>query len=147
MKKLNWYGIVLLLILFVISFFKDDFTPDYRNTPSALFLSPDHLQASRLSTLGSHWLFWLMALLYTSCFIVLPTAIIKVVFQHKSLTQFTLLLHVCIALALYLCIFANVPAIDMIFVSKVNRYLHSPIITLFLWAAFMLNKRAPQHSD
>lgn len=147
MKKHNWYGIALLFILFVISFFKDDFTPDYRNTPSALFLSPDRLAASRLSTIGSHGLFWLMALIYSSCFIVLPTAIIKVVFQQKSLTQFTLLLHVGIVTALYLSIFANVQAIDMIFVSKVNRYLHSPIITLFLWAAFMLNKRAPQHSD
>lgn len=147
MKKFNWFALVLLMVLFTVSLFKDHFTPDYRNTPSALFLSPAYLNTSRLATLFSHPFFWLLALLYTLSFITIPTAIIRANFQQKGLTRFTLWLHIGLAGLLYLAIFINNPHIDTIFVSKINRYLHSPIITLFLWAAFALNKSIPQNND
>lgn len=147
MKKFNWIGITLLVLLFVMSMFKDNFTPDYRNTPAALFLSPEYLSTSRVLTLTSHFLFWLKAMLYTVCFIVLPSTIIHTIFKQRALSLFTCLLHLVIAIVLYTAIFINEPAIDSIFVSKINRYLHSPIITLFLWAAFQLNKSTIRHRD
>jgi hypothetical protein len=147
MKKLNWFAVALLMALFIVSLFKDNFTPDYRNTPSALFLSPAYLNTSRLATLFSHPIFWLLALLYTASFIIIPTAIIRANFRQNGLTRFTLWLHIGLAGLLYLAIFINNPSVDTIFVSKINRYLHSPIITLFLWAAFSLNKSTPQTHD
>ncbi len=147
MKKFNWLALWWLVLLFIISFFKDNFTPDYRNTPVAFFLSPDQLSTSRLATLYAHPTFWFLALLYTASFIVLPTLVIQAAFRQKGLSRFTLWLHVGLAGLLYLAIFINNPSVDAVFVSKINRYLHSPIITLFLWAAFSLNKSTPQTHD
>jgi hypothetical protein len=136
--KYSWLPFSLLLLLLVISVFKDDITPDYRNTPNAAFLSPETLQSSRISTLLTHPLFWLSALIYTILFTLLPTLIIKFTFQQKSLTAFTSYVLGCISILLYLAIFANSPLLDQVVVSKVNRYLHSPILVLFLWAAYTL---------
>lgn len=136
--KHYWLPLILLLALLFISVFKDDITPDYRNTPNAAFLSPSTLQNSRISTLLTHPLFWFSAVIYTILFILLPTLIIKFTFKQKSLTAFTCYVLGSISILLYLAIFANSPLLDQVVVSKVNRYIHSPILVLFLWAAYTL---------
>lgn len=142
MKTDKWKTISLLLILFLLSLLKDDLTPDYRNTSAALFLSPENLKgASRVATILSHGAFWAKAFLYTGCFVLLPPAIVHFAFRQPALTRFTLYLHLGAATCLYVGVFLNLAIIDHILVSKVNRYLHSPIITLFLWAAFTLTNK------
>lgn len=141
MKADKWKATALLVALILLSLLKDELTPDYRNTQSALFLSPELLQGSRLATLVTHGLFWFKALLYTVCFVLLPTGIVHFAFRQQALTRFTLYLHLGAAMLLYLSVFANLASLDHILVSKVNRYLHSPIITLFLWAAFTLTNK------
>lgn len=136
--KYNWLPLSLLLLLLVISVFKDDITPDYRNSPPASFLSPNMLTQSRIATIFTHPLFWLTALAYTTLFVILPTLIIRFTFKQKNLTAFTGYLIGGIAFLLYLAIFINSPLLDQLFVSKVNRYLHSPILVFFLWAAYTL---------
>ena len=136
--KNNWISLSLLLALLFISVFKDDITPDYRNTPNAAFLSPEVLNSSRISTIITYPLFWLIAFLYTLLFILIPTLIIKFTFKQKNLTEFTGYLLSGIALLLYIAIFIGSPMLDQVMVSKVNRYLHSPILVLFLWAAYTL---------
>lgn len=134
----------LLLLLVGVSLFKDQFTPDYRNTPAASFLDPAQVNGSRLCTLLTHPWFWTKSLLYSGCFIILPPLIIRSAIGNPSLSRFTLWLHLGLVAALYLAVLMNRPVIDVVFVSKLNRYLHSPIITLFLWAAFTITlKRQP----
>ena len=136
--KNNWLPLVLLMILLFISVFKDHITPDYRNTPNAAFLSPERLHTSRLGTITTYPIFWVTAFLYTLLFILLPTLIVKFSFKQKNLTAFTGYLLGGIAILLYICIFIGSPLLDQVLVSKVNRYLHSPILVLFLWAAYTL---------
>jgi FtsH-binding integral membrane protein len=140
MKRNKLIAVLLLLLLVAVSFFKDEITPDYRNTPHAGFLSPQYLATSRAATLFSHTGFWLLAATYSLCFIVLPVLIIRFAFNNRQLTRFTLWLHIGLVAMLYAAVFLNSTTVDMIFVSKVNRYLHSPIITLFLWAAFTIGR-------
>lgn len=140
MKKNKLIAVLLLLLLVAASFLKDEISPDYRNTPNAGFLSPRYLTTSRVATLVTHPGFWALSVTYSLCFIALPALIIRFAFANKQLTRFTLWLHIGMVVLLYIAVFLNSTAIDMIFVSKVNRYLHSPIITLFLWAAFTIGR-------
>lgn len=144
-KNSTWIAFTLLVILLAISLLKDELTPDYRNTPNAAFLNPDLLQTSRVATLALYPWFWLKALLYTLSFIGIPAATIHFAFHQKNLTRFTLFILTSAALLLYLTIFINSSTLDHVLVSKVNRYLHSPIITLFLWAAFKLTTQPTPH--
>lgn len=141
MKQNKGIAILLLLVLVAVSLLKDELTPDYRNTLNASFLAPEHLAGSRLQTLIPHFGFWLKSFLYSLCFLILPTLIINYAFANKKLTRATLWLHIALIVVLYACIFVNINRIDVVVVSKINRYLHSPIITLFLWAAFTLTLR------
>lgn len=145
MKQHKWIAIGLLVLLTAISFFKDELTPDYRNTLNAAFLAPENLNVSRFQTLSSHWPFWTKSMLYSLCFIAVPALVIHFAFQNKKLTQATFGLHLLLVIILYTCVFINSKTLDVIVVSKVNRYLHSPIITLFLWAAFTLTSRQENH--
>jgi hypothetical protein len=140
MKANKWYAIGIFIIILALSMLKDELTPDYRNTPAALFLSPDQLTTSRVATLFTHTLFWVKAFGYSLCFVLLPTLLIHFAFRQVNLTKFTLALHVAITVLLYVSIFIQSTSIDHVLVSKVNRYLHSPIITLFYWAAFTITQ-------
>ncbi len=140
MKANKWYAIGIFIIILALSMLKDELTPDYRNTPAALFLSPDQLATSRALTLFTNTFFWVKALGYSSCFVLLPTLLIHFAFKQLNLTKFTFVLHVSITVLLYVSIFLQSTSIDHVLVSKVNRYLHSPIITLFLWAAFTITQ-------
>jgi hypothetical protein len=141
MAKNKWLIGLFTLLLIVISFFKDDFTPDYRNTSAASFLNPDNLTEPRLATLYTHAWFWIKSIVYSTCFIVLPILIIKHSFEHIGLTKFTTLLLISLMVILYVAIFINLRSIDVILVSKLNRYLHSPILTMFLWATFTIGAK------
>ena len=141
MKQNKWIAVLLLLVLVAVSLLKDELSPDYRNTLNASFLSPGNLMGSRLQTLVTHYTFWLKSFLYSICFLILPTLVIHYAFSDKKLTKATFWLHIALIFVLYTCIFINVNVLDVLVVSKINRYLHSPIITLFLWAAFTLTSR------
>lgn len=149
MKTNKWYAAGIFMLILALSMLKDEITPDYRNTPAALFLSPEQLTSTRIATLFTHTFFWLKAIGYSLCFIALPTILIHFAFKQSNLTRFTLWLHVAITVVLYMAIFIQSTSIDHVLVSKVNRYLHSPIITLFLWAAFTItqlqSKNEPHH--
>lgn len=144
-KNNTWISFSLLVILLAISLLKDELTPDYRNTPNAIFLNPDLLQTSRLETLFIYPWFWIKAVLYSLAFVLIPGAAIHFAFHQKNLTVFTVFVLSASALLLYLTIFINSSTLDHVLVSKVNRYLHSPIITLFLWAAFKLTTQPTSH--
>lgn len=145
-KNKTWPAFALLLVLLVLSLLKDQLTPDYRNTPEAAFLDPALLATSRMATLLSHPFFWIKALLYSIAFVGLPSIIIHFAFKQSNLTRFTFLLLTLMAVILYLTIFINSATLDHVLVSKVNRYLHSPIITLFLWAAYKLTQQSTPHA-
>ncbi|MBP9186192.1 MAG: hypothetical protein KBE91_11570 [Bacteroidia bacterium] len=147
MKKDNIYALAILLLILALSLLKDNITPDYRNTPAANFLSIKVLTTSRLETLFTHTLFWIKALLYSISYIILPTILIHFAFRQAALSKFTLLLLCGITLLLYTSIFIQSASLDHILVSKVNRYLHSPIIILFLWAAFTITKQKPTKNE
>ena len=140
MKTNKWYAAGVFLLILLLSFLKDEISPDYRNTPEALFLSPEELTTTRLATLLTHGFFWIKALIYSLCFVGLPTLLIHFAFKQENLTKFTLILQIAIMALLYASILIQSTTIDYVLVSKVNRYLHSPIITLFLWAAFTITK-------
>ncbi len=140
MKANKWYATGIFMILLALSMLKDEITPDYRNTPAALFLSPEQLTTTRIATLFTHTFFWIKAIGYSLCFIAFPSLLIHFAFKQPNLTRFTLWLHFAITLGLYIAIFTQSTSIDHVLVSKVNRYLHSPIITLFLWAAFTITQ-------
>lgn len=127
----------LIVILFAVSFLKDDFSPDYLNTPDAAFLGE---VPSRFGTLFQHPGFWLGAIAYSIVFIVLPYRI----FLFSSNVKFARMVMLTLtsaAVLLYLLVFLNIPKLDTIVIPKLNRFYHSPIITLFLLAAFTLNTR------
>ncbi len=141
-----WPAFALLLVLLVLSLLKDQLTPDYRNTPTAAFLDPTLLKTSRIGTLLSHPIFWIKAVLYTIAFVALPSFIIHLAFKQINLTRFTFTILTLMAVTLYVTIFINSATLDHVLVSKVNRYLHSPIITLFLWAAYKLTQQSTEHA-
>lgn len=140
MKVNKWYAVGIFIVILALSMLKDELTPDYRNTPAALFLSSDQLTTSRVVTLFTHTFFWIKAFSYSLCFVLLPTLLIHFAFRQVNLTKFTLVFLVAITILLYVSIFIQSTSIDHVLVSKVNRYLHSPIITLFLWAAFTITQ-------
>ena len=140
MNKSQKYALLVFMAVLGMSLLKDVITPDYRNTPNALFLSPDALKgASRFSTLFSKPFFWLISIWYSIFFVVIPTLIVKLTFQKNEFTKLTFTGLSLILVVLYVAIFLNMQVLDKVIVSKLNRYLHSPILVLFLTAAFTVN--------
>lgn len=143
MKKQADYTVPigLLLCLFALSFFKDDFTPDYLNTENAAFLSPKISHGiDRLTSLVSHFPFWLMAFAYSLAFAVLPYFIIKATCD-PVFARYVFLFFLAIFFGEYLLIFMNLKLLDVALIPKINRFYHSPIFSLFLIAAYTLNNR------
>ncbi|MFN9113207.1 MAG: hypothetical protein ACK5XN_24325 [Bacteroidota bacterium] len=140
MNRSQKYALVVFIALLCMSLLKDVITPDYRNTSNALFLSPEALHgASRVSTLFSKPDFWVIGILYSLFFVFVPTLIVKLTFQKKEFTLLTFTGLSLILVVLYVAIFLNMQVLDKVLVSKLNRYLHSPILVLFLTAAFTVN--------
>ncbi len=141
MKNPKIIGIILFLCLFWISFYKDDITPDYKNTPNALFLDPGlSAHGGNLTTLVSHRYFWIVSFAYSGLFILLPWAIILFLFDKKTAMIAGIIL--CgFFLVEYALVFIRIPVFSDHVLPKVNRYFHSPIITFFMIAAFTLNNR------
>lgn len=131
-------GIALFLILLACSMFKDDITPDYLNTPTAFMLNPVNDPYQSIQELyKSHSLFWIKAHLFSLLFIAIPTLLISI-WYNKQLAMFTLYLLVGVYVIEYAIIWAQHPILSIHVLPKVNRYFHSPFITLFLFAAFTL---------
>jgi hypothetical protein len=133
--------IILIVWLFAISFFKDDFTPDYLNTSDAAFIGE---APYRLPLLFSHPLFWFKAIVYSSCFCLLPYFIL----QRATSIGYSLLilcLLIIIMIALYAAVFLNSALLDRSIIPKMNRFFHSPIFTLFFLAAYNINNRLNQN--
>lgn len=131
----------MLLVLFTLSFFKDEFTPDYLNSETALFLSPDNLAGvSRTSTIIPHYSFWLMAFGYSFVFVLLPYYIINLC-TGPAFSQLVFWGLFAVLLGEYVMIFINSSFLDHAIIPKINRFYHSPIITLFLIAAYTINDR------
>jgi hypothetical protein len=131
---------MLFVVLLALSFFKDNLTPDYLNTGAAAFLSPNN-QSSRLTTLGTNPLFWIISFIYSTCFTLLPYLIIDYYFDNKRLSRFVLFVHLTLFVVIYILVFMNNNIFDKAFVPKLNRYYHSPIMVLFFIAAFTLSQR------
>ncbi len=127
----------LIVILFAVSFLKDDFSPDYLNTPDAAFLET---APSRFQTIFEYPSFWFAAFAYSIVFIVLPYRIF-LFSSNKKFANMILLTLFSVATVLYLMVFIQIPQLDTIVIPKINRFYHSPSITLFLLAAFTLNTR------
>ncbi|MCU0423914.1 MAG: hypothetical protein MUC81_14005 [Bacteroidia bacterium] len=136
----KWILPVLFILAIALGLLKDMITPDYRNTPAAWFLNPIYCEAGRLNTILLYPIFWLKAIIYTGIYIAIPTLVIRFAFENPSLTRLTLGLMVVVSVGLYVSILLNHEYLDRLLVSKINRYLHSPIITMFLWAAFTLSR-------
>jgi general stress protein CsbA len=138
-KQNKIIALIFLVVLIAMSFFKDNFTPDYLNSPEAFFLNPiNHL--SRISTLQTHYQFWLMSFLYSLIFIIFPFCIIHLYFGNKTLSRFVMIILMVIFALIYLMIFANSSILDKAIIPKINRYFHSPIIVFFFVAAFTLTR-------
>lgn len=147
MKQSKRNGYVLIVLLLVISLAKDSITPDYLNTPSAAFLNPNH--PSYLSIGASHLAhpaFWLMAYCYSLLFIVIPAGVIYNL-SSKALLKPVLYLLVGVFLFEYLLLFSQQTIAVKHILPKINRYFHSPLITLFLLAAFTLYKQYDKQND
>jgi hypothetical protein len=132
----NSFGLIMLL--FAISFFKDDITPDYLNTPAAHFLASD--STVRITSFALYPWFWINALIYSAVFAVLPYFIL-VRATNKTYAKWVLLLLVLIVSIEYVGIFIHHPKLDTAFIPKINRFYHSPLFTLFFLAAFTVNKQ------
>lgn len=137
LKKQYIYLLSLILLLFAISFFKDDITPDYLNTPNAYFLK---LTGSRLATLSAFSLFWFTAIVYSLAFAIVPYYILKTA-CNQQFAQYIFILLLLIMIVEYVLIFAANPKIDTAIIPKINRFYHSPIFTLFFLASYTINKR------
>jgi hypothetical protein len=138
MTKKKTYGIMLLFILFGLSIFKDMITPDYLNTRAASFMNPAYPQYSTaLSSHLSHPTFWLTAYVYSLLFIIVPSGIINfLVNKEMAIVSFYILLAAC--LVEYAFIYSGNTLSIVHVVPKINRYFHSPLLTLFLLASFTL---------
>jgi hypothetical protein len=147
MANQKTYGYILLVILFIISIFKDDLTPDYLNTPSAFFMNPENI--GYVSALISHQhypLFWVKAYCYSLLFIAIPSAISFFLFP-RPLFFITVGLLAGVCVIEYGILFSGyAPAIVHV-LPKLNRYFHSPLITLFLLAAFTLYQQYDNNSN
>ncbi|MES2559849.1 MAG: hypothetical protein V4590_08930 [Bacteroidota bacterium] len=140
-------GYLLLVLLLLISLGKDYITPDYLNTPSAVCLNPNH--PSYLPIGASHltypW-FWIHAYLYSLLFIIIPACIIYN-FSSKDLLKPALYLFAGVFVFEYLLLFSQQTIAVKHILPKINRYFHSPLITLFLLAAFTLYNQYDKQSD
>jgi hypothetical protein len=131
----------LLALLFAISFFKDDFSPDYLNTPDAAFLGD---LSNRPHSVFDFPLFWISAFAYSCLFCVLPYYTLKSG-TNRSFAKTVAGLFLLIMLAEYLMILLGNNRLDTSIIPKVNRFYHSPIFTLFFLAAFTINNRLKEH--
>ncbi len=138
LKQVLFYCSLALLLL--LSFFKDDFSPDYRNTPSASFLDPQNLTSSRIDTLATHPAFWIFAIIYSLIFIGIPAFVLWLK-DEKKLARIILWILSFLAVAMYVMIFFESRFLDVHIITKINRYFHSPVFTLFLIAAIKIRNR------
>jgi hypothetical protein len=124
-----------------LSIFKDVITPDYLNTRAASFMNPSHPQnANALSSHFSHPTFWLLAYAYSLLFIIIPVGIIRyLVNKELAISSFYILSAICIVE--YAMIYSGNTLSIVHVVPKINRYFHSPLLTLFLLASFTLYKQ------
>ena len=65
MKTNKRIAISLFFVLLGLSFFKDNFSPDFLNSPSAHFLNPEY-HVARFASLKSQGMFWFAAILMMS---------------------------------------------------------------------------------
>jgi len=137
-KRIKIYVIFFLLVL--LSLLKDDFTPDYLNTPDASFLAPQNLSVSRLSTVLTNPFFWFCSILYTIFFILIPVYVLYLKNELKPAKWCGIALSIA-AVALYASIFLESKSLDVHLIPKINRYFHSPIFTLFLVAAIKIKTK------
>jgi len=131
---------VSLILLVLLSLLKDDFTPDYLNTPDASFLAPQNLTGSRFSTIFTQPFFWLCSILYSIIFILIPVYVLYLKNELKLAKWFGIAISMA-AVTIYACVFIESSAIDVHLIPKINRYFHSPILTLFLVAAIKIKTR------
>lgn len=131
---------MLFTLLLLASFFKDELTPDYLNTPAAAFLSAP-AEGPRVATLGSHTGFWIASVLYSLLFVLLPYFIIRLYSANRNLARLVLAVHAGVCILIYLMVFAGSTTLDRAIIPKLNRYFHSPIMTLFFIAAFTLSRK------
>jgi hypothetical protein len=136
-EEQNTNTIGLIVLLFVISFLKDDITPDFLNTPKALFLKDAPI---RLFTLFSNPVFWILAIGYSVLFTVLPYFIMQIACSEQY-AKYVLIILASIAVSEYVMIWANYQVLDHYIIPKVNRFYHSPLFTLFFFAAYTINRR------
>jgi peptidoglycan/LPS O-acetylase OafA/YrhL len=143
MNNYNKYiAYVLIISLFILGLFKDRITPDYHNSPVSVFLNP--ASNSYIGVGSSHIkypLYWSLAYLYSISFVVIPYIIIRLLYDHK-VALFTLYVLLAILFAEYIIVWVENPKLSLHILPKLNRYLHSPFITLFLIAALTLYKNA-----
>jgi|GEM_PF-6650286 hypothetical protein len=133
---------ILLLSLFILGLFKDLITPDYHNSPVACFLNPQHKEY--IGVFKSHLslpVFWIKAYLYTIAYTIIPYFIIKLLYS-KQYARYTLCLLSVLVIAEYSLVWIENVALNLHILPKINRYLHSPFITLFLIAALTLYNHA-----
>lgn len=142
-KQNKIIAIVLFIVLIGFSFLKDNFSPDYYNSPAALFLKPA-FGVGRFASLHTQPLFWITAICYSLLFIFLPYLILHYYFENKMLSKYTLILLVAMCVSIYLMIFMNSAMIDKAIIPKINRYFHSPIMTMFFIASFTILPKVNQ---
>jgi hypothetical protein len=135
-KNYIFYALVFGLVL--LSFLKDQITPDYLNSEHAAFLKT----LSTGEVLKSHItapLFWLLAYSYSIVFILLPYLIINLKHNQKS-AKILLFILVGLAITEYTLIFINDSFLYKLIVPKINRYLHSPYILFFSFLILKLQQ-------
>ena len=147
MTKQKAYGYSLMLVLFGISLLKDLITPDYLNTPEAAFLNPqDPAYTGILESHVQYPMFWIKAYLYSLLFIIIPSGIFYCLIPH-SLVKITIYIFVIVFVLEYLLLFSGNRLAIVHIVPKINRYFHSPILTLFLLASYTLYNRYEKQPD
>lgn len=133
----------LFIVMLGLSFLKDEFSPDYFNSVSALFLFPGY-HVSRIASLETQSLFWFAALMYSSMFIIFPYLIMQFIFDDKKLAKAVLITLIAMCFIIYFLIFVNNAVIDKAIIPKLNRYFHSPIMLMFFIASFTILKRTKE---
>jgi hypothetical protein len=134
----KYIGAFWLVMLVVISFFKDFITPDYLNSPAANFLNPKH--STNLSIIELYYtypLFWIKAHLYSALFVIIPSLIIYQ-WYNIELARITFIVLLLLYFLEYLIVWLHIPSLNIHLLPKLNRYFHSPFISLFFVAAFTL---------
>lgn len=139
MQRNKIIALTAVLLFAGISLLKDDFTPDYLNTLSAAFLQPGTHHESIVQLWINHPFFWFAAMGYSLLFVAFPYLIIRLLFTPE-LAMMALLITGGLFLLEYAMVFSNNLVLMKHILPKVNRYFHSPIIVLFLIAAFKINQ-------